>query len=309
VITLIDAGEPMELETTDTLRPTLRRGATGSVVRDLQARLASNGFSAGPVDGNFGSATEQAAAAFQRSRGLVADGVVGALTWAALAGQLPVLPAAPATTTTTGVSLNEILAALARKRYVVFTRPYELNIVGVRSANAQPDRFDDAIHVFFKDSTNSWTSASNAATTDPGKDFLHDPMNVKGTAIVMPGQYRDSHQIGLHNKQYTALVQRGPITVARDYNEDDRLDFNNGRTETGVFGINIHRASATGTSSVVGRYSAGCQVFASSADFARFMEWCQRHSKLYGNHFTYTLLVAADLKGSPAVRWGRGGNG
>jgi peptidoglycan hydrolase-like protein with peptidoglycan-binding domain len=66
--------------------PTLRRGMTGSAVRDLQTRLAANGLDVGAVDGAFGARTEAAVLAFQRARGLAADGIVGAQTWAALQG-------------------------------------------------------------------------------------------------------------------------------------------------------------------------------------------------------------------------------
>ncbi|GAB3821313.1 hypothetical protein GCM10028820_29380 [Tessaracoccus terricola] len=66
-----------------TVRPTLRRGATGEDVRHLQQRLSFWGYSL-TADGQFGPATESMVRSFQRSRGLVADGVVGPQTWAAL---------------------------------------------------------------------------------------------------------------------------------------------------------------------------------------------------------------------------------
>ncbi len=65
--------------------PSLRQGSRGAAVADLQRRLAAAGFSAGAADGVFGSLTGAAVRAFQRARGLVADGIVGAQTWAALA--------------------------------------------------------------------------------------------------------------------------------------------------------------------------------------------------------------------------------
>ena len=187
---------------------------------------------------------------------------------------------------------------MARKRYTVFTQPYRLNIVGVRDLSGEPNRFNDSINVFFKDNVGSWTFKSNPATTDPGTYYLLNPMNVSGTAIVVPGQYPNSHALGLHRGEYTALVQRGPITVVRDPNKDDRLDFTAGTPISGVYGINIHRATSSGSSTVVDRYSAGCQVFANSSDFAQFIQWCQRHSQMYGNTFTYTLLEEADLEGN-----------
>jgi N-acetyl-anhydromuramyl-L-alanine amidase AmpD len=63
--------------------PTVARGATGERVRTLQYLLRQAGRTV-TVDGNFGSGTEAAVKAFQTSRGLTADGVVGAQTWPAL---------------------------------------------------------------------------------------------------------------------------------------------------------------------------------------------------------------------------------
>jgi murein L,D-transpeptidase YcbB/YkuD len=57
--------------------------AKNADVVDLQVRLNEVGF---PVaaDGIFGASTEQAVKRFQRDTGLVADGIVGPATWAAL---------------------------------------------------------------------------------------------------------------------------------------------------------------------------------------------------------------------------------
>ena len=65
-------------------RPTVRRDSRGSAVAEVQTRLKALGYDPGPVDGIFGSGTEAAVKAFQRARGLVADGVVGPLTWGQL---------------------------------------------------------------------------------------------------------------------------------------------------------------------------------------------------------------------------------
>lgn len=64
--------------------PTLRRGSRGTAVKTLQSRLRALGYSVGAVDGIFGSQTDSAVRAFQRRKRLVADGIVGAKTWAAL---------------------------------------------------------------------------------------------------------------------------------------------------------------------------------------------------------------------------------
>jgi putative chitinase len=62
----------------------LRAGATGIAVRLLQQRLAARGHPLS-VDGRFGRETATALKKFQREQGLVADGVFGQATRAALA--------------------------------------------------------------------------------------------------------------------------------------------------------------------------------------------------------------------------------
>jgi hypothetical protein len=60
---------------------TIRRGANGNDVRALQLHLVAHGFPVGVVDGDFGPRTETVVRAFQRSRGLTDDGIVGPRTW------------------------------------------------------------------------------------------------------------------------------------------------------------------------------------------------------------------------------------
>jgi peptidoglycan hydrolase-like protein with peptidoglycan-binding domain len=60
-------------------RLTLRRGDKGDTVKILQRLLGVT------ADGDFGPKTQEAVKAFQQKQGLVADGICGAYTWAALA--------------------------------------------------------------------------------------------------------------------------------------------------------------------------------------------------------------------------------
>ena len=64
--------------------PVLRSGSVGAAVVTLQTKLKLAGFNPGPLDGDFGPGTGAAVMAFQRSRGLSPDGVVGPVTWGAL---------------------------------------------------------------------------------------------------------------------------------------------------------------------------------------------------------------------------------
>ena len=64
--------------------PTIRRGAEGDLVEELQAMLNAKYGAELEVDSRFGKATETAVRAFQKAHGLTADGVAGPKTWQAL---------------------------------------------------------------------------------------------------------------------------------------------------------------------------------------------------------------------------------
>lgn len=59
---------------------TIKKGSKGDEVKTLQKLLGVT------VDGDFGPKTDEAVRHFQRMHDLVADGIVGAMTWAALTG-------------------------------------------------------------------------------------------------------------------------------------------------------------------------------------------------------------------------------
>jgi hypothetical protein len=183
-----------------------------------------------------------------------------------------------------------VKSILRNKGFVLHKRPYELNIVGVRTRSTKANRFDDEIHVFYKSKPLKWEYHIFKGTTDHGTFWLENPMQPQGTAILAQGQYVNAYKIGLHLGKYKALVQVAPVTIMRDYDRNAKLDFFNGQKDTGLFGINIHRAMSKGTTKFIDKYSAGCQVFQNADDFLRFMEMCEKHSSLYGNRFTYTLL-------------------
>lgn len=186
--------------------------------------------------------------------------------------------------------LSRIKAILRQSGYVLNTKPYQLNIVGLRNKSTNSNRFDDEIHVFFTKPDGRWDYHIYPATTDPGTFWLNNPSFEQGTAILAQGQYKNAYAIGKHKGLYTALVQILPVTVIRDYDRDAVLDFYNGSKQTGNFGINIHRAESFGETKFINKYSAGCQVFQNAADFDKFIALCEMHKKLYGNKFTYTLI-------------------
>lgn len=64
--------------------PTLKRGSVSNYVVIAQDDLNTLGYSTNGLDGIFGAGTQNAVIAYQRSRGLAADGIVGCNTWRSL---------------------------------------------------------------------------------------------------------------------------------------------------------------------------------------------------------------------------------
>lgn len=194
-------------------------------------------------------------------------------------------------------SPSQIITTLRLKNHFVLEadqQPYNLNIIGIRNHNSQPNTFDDHIVLLWQ-YKHQWNIRLYPATTDPGTYHLTNPASVTGTAILKEGQYLRSFQLGLHQGRYKALVQCLPVTVIRDPNRDTNPDFDTPYEERGIFGINIHRASPTATSTRVDKWSAGCQVIANHAHYDEFISLCSQSAKYWGKLFSYTLINSNDL--------------
>lgn len=144
-------------------------------------------------------------------------------------------------------------------------RGYFRDSLGVVGKN---DRgiYDDAVII-----TSESCHATYNANTDPS---LHKT----GIASLVPGKYL--YKVGTHglskpkNQQYEALVQAEPVIVSRD----------EGKTEEGWFGINIHKGYNTTTG------SAGCQTIAPD-QWAAFIETIKQQLAFYKRKvITYLLL-------------------
>jgi hypothetical protein len=151
-------------------------------------------------------------------------------------------------------------------------------IVGVRSKADLPDRFDDAIYLLTPKQFYRFS-----ATTNPGVHWLETFLNPKGTAVLKPGLYW--YKIGKH-RGYAALVQDSAVTVYRDVNKNRKAE-ESGEEDTGFFGINIHRANPTRMSTIIGQWSAGCQVLNSPIEFNTLIDECQKSGL---SRFPYYLI-------------------
>ena len=199
-------------------------------------------------------------------------------------------------------SREQIEDSVKAKGYKYFTGDnYDVNIIGIRNSMTDgkvTNKFDDLITISYKDENGDWNYHEYKCTTDPGDDWMENPwIEEKGCAVLKPGQYRGSHKLRLHGGKYLALGQKKPVTVYRDNNRNDKYEFDESSCDTGVFGINIHRATkyAGKTSSNVDKWSAGCQVIASNDDWHEFLDICQTAREVWGNSFSYTLIESNDI--------------
>ena len=198
---------------------------------------------------------------------------------------------------------EKIEEVMASKGYKYFTdnntKGYDVNIIGIRNSETKgrvTNAFDDCITISYK-LDGEWQFHCYKCTTDPGSHWVKNILSESGVAVLKPGQYRGSHKIRLHQGKYLALGRKKDVTVYRDNNRDDKYDLDESNTTTGLFGINIHRATARkgGTSTRVDKWSAGCQVIADNDDWHTFLDICQSAREVWGNSFTYTLLESKDI--------------
>lgn len=194
--------------------------------------------------------------------------------------------------------VGQIVDVMEANHYVVFKgsgAAYNLNLVGIRTRDRASERFNDWLTVFYW-FDDQWVFFGFPATTDPGLFYRENPLSVRGTAILIPGQYRGAYHIGKH-RGYKALQQKEPMYFWRDIDRDADLDMDGMPLEKDVLGANIHRANAYRSSLLVGKWSAGCQVVQDPTHFAFLMALCEQARANFGNSFTYTLLEESQFEG------------
>lgn len=168
------------------------------------------------------------------------------------------------------------------------------NIIGIRTTLDVPNVFNDFIGVVIE---NKGIIQFFESTTEPGTYYLVNPMNVKGTSILIPNQYKNSWVLGTHGKgvnAHEALIQSRPITVWRDNNKNNTIEINPKSLDKGIFGINIHSTGLLGyVAPGIDKWSAGCQVIKRYDTFKnKFLPLVKSSGQ---KEFTYTLLTEKQL--------------
>jgi LysM repeat protein len=137
----------------------LRQGDRGEFVCELQEYLALAGYLDSSPDGIFGSITHRAVVIFQKSVGLVADGVVGRKTWDAL-----LTMAEAASVRTYVVVSGDTLYGIARRFGV------SVEAIAAASAISRPESIKPGQKVVIPSSS---ADVSRAASTRSGAELLN----------------------------------------------------------------------------------------------------------------------------------------
>jgi len=161
---------------------------------------------------------------------------------------------------------------------------YPFHLIGIRSREDKPNVFDDRFYVV----KNNDQLFQTTCTTNPGVYYLKNIIKGKeGTAVLKSDvQFVDCWEIGNHKGVHPALIQVKPVTVLRDWNRNDKSE-EIGEEDTGLHGINIHRANPETTSTIIDKWSAGCIVIPNPVMMDFILDKCRESGRKY---FTTTVL-------------------
>ena len=212
--------------------------------------------------------------------------------------------------------VNKLIAAMNNKQYKILTRPFEVNIVGIRKqyeGDVYSNTFKDDMYVFYKtDTSDNWEISKFKCSTMPGFYYGNDIngkfvidktqksiTNIKqsskilkrgGLGILAEAQYLNIYTMGMHCDA-PAMKTLGPQKFYRDNSPGDTIKYTS--RGTGNTGMLIHRGYPGGN--FVMSWSEGCQILSTEAALNKFFQLCQEHKNRYGNKFNYTLMLGRDL--------------
>lgn len=196
--------------------------------------------------------------------------------------------------------LDRVIRGMEAKGYRIDKEPGHVNIAYAEGHDRDGKRNNDRAG-YWNDVRMIWTYKDGkpalggqwTATTRPGPYYTENPINSKGAANIMPGQYA-AWKVGLHRGQYEALVQRGTLRIARDKNQD--YDRAGDVIEIGDYeGINQHHGS---DAPEVGPHSAGCLVARMVDGHEDFMSQVKQDPRFVADNdfmFTSTILAQDEI--------------
>lgn len=155
-------------------------------------------------------------------------------------------------------TLQEIKEVMCFLGMRVFLNPYDMTLGGIRTKDNKSNKFNDWLFMLWHDEHSVLHGIVEKGTTDAGLYYRLNPMQPKGTAIIMHsvqhmGAYTYMEKGGHRGQE--AFRQTGLMKYWRDANRDSYLDFG-GEVFTAIYNTNIHDMGKAGND--VNNWSAGC---------------------------------------------------
>lgn len=287
----------------------LRVGSKGSAVEKAQRALAAAGFDPGTVDGIFGPKMKAAVIAFQKSRGLTADGSIGPKTQAEL-GRVdsfdptpttPSTPMEPAGPTEIALAPEDATEAEKWSHYAAIVKAAggkisasAPTVLGLRGLSLDRERHESLTNTKYDDTFVVLTPQGRVyelrGATHPSMKDCTDSPDVTGdgkgdVGTIAPGNYKVvPHNDYMGNKSFQVVTAGGSggLPGWRDTDHDGVYS----EAEKSASKSRGDKISAVlfhqGTPGIP--ISIGCQTLP-PAEFERFLE------ALGGaKNFTFTLV-------------------
>ena len=162
-------------------------------------------------------------------------------------------------------------------------------ILGVRSGEDDPNKYDDKFYIFNSEKF----VTSTTGTTNPGTTILEGGFlkyNNVGAAVLKANEcYYDVWKYGKHQGKMNALVQIGKFTGYRDGDKNKKSQEIGPSNTFQYTGINFHTVSYDLTKKIIGAnindWSAGCQVVNNTEDYVTIISLFKDQGSV-----TYILL-------------------
>ena len=169
------------------------------------------------------------------------------------------------------------------------TFPLGYWIVGVRSEEDAPNKYDDKFYLFNGEEFVKVVTG----TTNPGTPILEGGFlkyNRVGAAVVKSDEwYYNVWAYGLHQGKMPALRQVGNFIVYRDGDKDNKSEEIGAPIVGSGYGINFHSISndlsVKKIGENIGGWSAGCQVCNNVEQYSMIINMIKNQ-----NRITYCLL-------------------
>lgn len=148
--------------------------------------------------------------------------------------------------------IDVLLEMLRIKKYKIFTKPYELNIVAIRnqalkSGDKYTDEFVDKLYAFYKDDKDVWQLKQYVFSTMPGVEFEITKGWVKDKDFKRKERKYWEEKIG--TKITLKDFMKGPVSIKAEEEDNPK----GGDTVTGTASGTASMATvATGTASMAG---------------------------------------------------------